>query len=215
MNSIFCFTTSCGHHVTSKPTRGGSEWISRIKGPKATGESGAKTVYSAPNEDAVKERVARFLKVDPSEMRLAIQPGSKNKAAPVATKLGRRAPSNKRTPSYPRPARMAPPTSDKFAGPNIVTIRSSLRDSLRQMRDHHAQARGVPPHFVFDDQVLNSIVAVLPLNETELGSIQGLGEMKVLEYGPRIFQIIRNHRESLYRTGDKGSSKRRRVLVEV
>lgn len=222
MNNIR-FVTSCGHEVTSKSVRGGSQWISRIVGPKATGKSGAKTVYSEPNLQSVKERVAKFLEILPSGVVTRGIGGvyaksalSKRAAARgVPRPMAASAPKKRASTTHTRPFTTTPQTQTQ-EGPNILTIRSNLREALREMRDSHAKSKGVPPHYVFDNQILNAIVAYLPSNHDELSAIRGLGAMKVLEYGPMVFEVIRNHLQSLYGILEGNVvSKRRRVVVHV
>mmetsp|Transcript_21857 Transcript_21857/g.36098 ORF Transcript_21857/g.36098 Transcript_21857/m.36098 type:complete len:334 (-) Transcript_21857:373-1374(-) len=61
------FRTSCGHEVTVKPVEkvGGAQqgkWIVRVKGPKVTGKSGIKTIYTQPNQADVLRKVSQFLR---------------------------------------------------------------------------------------------------------------------------------------------------------
>ena len=204
------FTTLCGHKVTSKPTRHGDQWISKIVGPKA-GKSGSKTVYSDPNEDATKERVAKFLRVSMANL---VASGSESEPPSSPRKVVRQVPSKRSLPASTRPftqkQRSAP-----IPGPSILTVRSSLREALREMRESLAKDKGTAPHNVFDDSTLNAIVAILPLSEVELATIRGFGEMKVLEYGPWIFAIIRRHQEDMFGVDGGSPSKKKRVLFEV
>ena len=63
------YATACGHTVVVKPvaTIGGvyeGKWCCKIRGPRVRGgPKGIKTVYSNPNEQAAKEKIAEFLNV--------------------------------------------------------------------------------------------------------------------------------------------------------
>lgn len=57
------FFTVCGHEATVKKCSTRDQWISRIVGPRVTNKSGVKTVYCDENEQAAKERIAKFLKI--------------------------------------------------------------------------------------------------------------------------------------------------------
>lgn len=62
------FTTTCGHSGTIKPVqkKGGAKegtWISRVSGPKVTGASGVKSMYSAPDMESTKQKIAHFLAI--------------------------------------------------------------------------------------------------------------------------------------------------------
>lgn len=67
------FQTSCGHQVIVKPVTkvGGAKegkWIIRVQGPKVTGTSGVKTIYTEANQADVIRKVAKFLKISPAAL---------------------------------------------------------------------------------------------------------------------------------------------------
>ena len=100
------FQAPNGHSVVVKPVAkiGGpmeGKWSCKIKGPAVTGKSGVKTVYSLPNEEAAKQKIAKFLRVSPNDI--------------VKT-------NNATIPAQVTPARESPKDS-------ILAVRSQLRES--------------------------------------------------------------------------------------
>ena len=61
-----------------------------------------------------------------------------------------------------------------------------LFDFLRQLRTNLAREEGMPPYIIFSDKTLIDMCIKLPLNETEMLNVNGVGEHKYKKYG-RVF----------------------------
>jgi ATP-dependent DNA helicase RecQ len=94
-----------------------------------------------------------------------------------------------------------------------------LFDSLRELRQHLAQQRGVPPYVLFHDGTLRQLAAVRPSSLEKMKLISGVGEAKLRDLGQRFLSVITNQARARrlpmdvpYRTPDreeapKGSSR--------
>ncbi len=68
-----------------------------------------------------------------------------------------------------------------------------LFESLRQRRKELADREGVPPYIVFGDVSLRWMARTYPTTEAELGTISGVGAMKLRTYGAAVLEVIRAH----------------------
>ena len=170
MSPFYTFDCPCGHNGTVKPVVkvGGmmqGKWCCRITGPKVTGESGIKTVYSDPNVDDAKMKIARFLGIQPYLVML-----TEVEEEPFVT-----GPSSPSTPSL------------------IDEYDLHLRSALKKLRLRLAREKDLPAYCIFDDKTLNSIVASKPNNLTELVQVKGIKDIKAEQYGADILDVVRTH----------------------
>ena len=68
---------------------------------------------------------------------------------------------------------------------------------LRQKRKELADEAGVPPYVIFSDKTLVEMAAYYPQSVSSLLTISGVGQVKLRQYGERIFgshssRIVRN-----------------------
>ncbi|MFQ5737803.1 MAG: DNA helicase RecQ [Acidobacteriota bacterium] len=68
-----------------------------------------------------------------------------------------------------------------------------LFEGLRGLRKQIAQERGVPPYVVFGDAALRDMSRRRPVTRGEFLSIHGVGEKKLVDFGPRFIQYIEAH----------------------
>ncbi len=71
-----------------------------------------------------------------------------------------------------------------------------LWEELRECRKYLAEENNVPPYVIFHDATLKEMLEVMPLSESELLRITGVGESKLEKYGADFIDIIRRHAES-------------------
>jgi ATP-dependent DNA helicase RecQ len=65
-----------------------------------------------------------------------------------------------------------------------------LFESLRTWRSAEAQAQGVPAYIVFGDATLRGISVTKPSTLAELGTISGIGEKKLEQYGEALLAVV-------------------------
>lgn len=71
-------------------------------------------------------------------------------------------------------------------------VRDELFEHLRQLRLDIARQKGVPPYIVFNDATLEEMAAERPVTESEMSSISGVGEVKMLDYGRAFLDAIQD-----------------------
>ena len=65
-----------------------------------------------------------------------------------------------------------------------------LFELLRAWRSAEAQAQGVPAYIVFGDATLRGISVTKPSTLAELGTISGVGEKKLEQYGEALLAVV-------------------------
>ncbi|MDI1235180.1 MAG: helix-turn-helix domain-containing protein [bacterium] len=65
--------------------------------------------------------------------------------------------------------------------------------SLKQWRDEMASDKDIDPYMILAQKVLIEIVSKLPVTETELMAIKGLGKKKISQFGSSIITIIKDY----------------------
>lgn len=71
----------------------------------------------------------------------------------------------------------------------------ALFEILRNLRTVIAQRENVPPYVVFSDNTLHDMCRMLPLNQSALSHISGVGEVKLNKYGDRFIEVITRYVE--------------------
>jgi ATP-dependent DNA helicase RecQ len=69
----------------------------------------------------------------------------------------------------------------------------SLFDILRGKRAELAKNQGVPPYIVFNDATLTHMAAMKPESLNEMATISGVGETKLIKYGPLFLELIKEN----------------------
>jgi ATP-dependent DNA helicase RecQ len=77
------------------------------------------------------------------------------------------------------------PSRKRFEGPP-----DPLFDLLREARRKLAADAGVPPYVIFHDSTLREIAARKPRNLKELGTVQGVGAVKLERYGETMLEAL-------------------------
>ncbi|MBJ8015868.1 DNA helicase RecQ [Bacillus cereus group sp. N34] len=67
-----------------------------------------------------------------------------------------------------------------------------LFEVLREVRKEIAQGEGVPPFVIFSDQTLKDMCAKMPQSDSELLTVKGIGEHKLVKYGSRFLQAVQH-----------------------
>ncbi|MGD6887997.1 DNA helicase RecQ [Bacillus mobilis] len=67
-----------------------------------------------------------------------------------------------------------------------------LFEVLREVRKEIAQGEGVPPFVIFSDQTLKDMCAKMPQSDTELLTVKGIGEHKLVKYGSQFLQAVQH-----------------------
>lgn len=76
----------------------------------------------------------------------------------------------------------------------VLTSRGlDLFDSLRQLRTNLAREEGMPPYIIFSDKTLIDMCIKLPLNKSEMLSVNGIGEHKYEKYGQLFLHAINEY----------------------
>jgi len=65
-----------------------------------------------------------------------------------------------------------------------------LFDALREARRKLAADAGVPPYVIFHDSTLREIAARKPKNLNELGTVEGIGAVKLERYGEAMLAVL-------------------------
>ncbi|MDQ3712558.1 MAG: DNA helicase RecQ [Acidobacteriota bacterium] len=71
-----------------------------------------------------------------------------------------------------------------------------LFNDLKQIRTSFARSENVPPYVVFSDATLVEFATYLPLNESEIRKISGVGELKFQKYGADFLREIKRYCET-------------------
>ncbi len=74
-----------------------------------------------------------------------------------------------------------------------VSKNNELFDLLRSLRREIASEEGVPPYIVFGDNTLKEMSVRIPVNESQLSEISGVGEKKILKYGEMFLNVIKEY----------------------
>ncbi|OOR20943.1 DNA helicase RecQ [Bacillus cereus] len=67
-----------------------------------------------------------------------------------------------------------------------------LFEVLREVRKEIAQGEGVPPFVIFSDQTLKDMCAKMPQSDSELLTVKGIGEHKLVKYGSHFLQTVQH-----------------------
>ncbi|WP_088293687.1 DNA helicase RecQ [Bacillus mycoides] len=67
-----------------------------------------------------------------------------------------------------------------------------LFEVLREVRKEIAQGEGVPPFVIFSDQTLKDMCAKMPQSDSELLTVKGIGEHKLVKYGSNFLQAVQH-----------------------
>ena len=74
-----------------------------------------------------------------------------------------------------------------------VSKNNELFDLLRSLRREIASEEGIPPYIVFGDNTLKEMSVRIPVNESQLSEISGVGEKKILKYGELFLNVIKEY----------------------
>jgi ATP-dependent DNA helicase RecQ len=78
--------------------------------------------------------------------------------------------------------------------PDDNSYDKALFEKLRQLRTQEAQRLHVPPYIVFGDKALVQMAADLPVTPDAFLEIYGVGQQKLLQFGPQFMAVIREHK---------------------
>lgn len=68
-----------------------------------------------------------------------------------------------------------------------------LFEALRQWRLERSRSLGIPPYAIFHDATLKAIAELCPRSHATLGTVSGVGQRKLADYGDDVLQIVRDH----------------------
>lgn len=71
--------------------------------------------------------------------------------------------------------------------------RSTLFDSLKELRNKIAKEKGLPSYIVFNDKSLHDMCAIMPRNDSEFLMVYGVGQNKLENYGQDFLKVIKEH----------------------
>lgn len=69
----------------------------------------------------------------------------------------------------------------------------ALFQALRGLRKRLAELEGKPPYIIFNDNTLIQMAEERPLTDRELRQVNGVGDIKLEQYGESFLEIIRQH----------------------
>ena len=67
-----------------------------------------------------------------------------------------------------------------------------LFEVLREVRKEIARGEGVPPFVIFSDQTLKDMCVKMPQSDSELLTVKGIGEHKLVKYGSHFLQAVQH-----------------------
>ncbi|MBZ9751105.1 DNA helicase RecQ [Deinococcus sp. HMF7604] len=67
-----------------------------------------------------------------------------------------------------------------------------LFEALRGWRLARARSLGVPPYVIFTDATLKAITELKPTSHATLGTVSGVGQRKLADYGDEVVQLVRD-----------------------
>ncbi len=68
-----------------------------------------------------------------------------------------------------------------------------LFEALRAWRLDRARSLGVPPYVIFTDATLKGVTDLKPTSHASLGTVSGVGQRKLADFGDEVVQIVRDH----------------------
>ncbi len=83
-----------------------------------------------------------------------------------------------------------PPRPVPAAARGDLDFDAELFDRLRKLRKRLADDSGLPPYAVFPDRTLMEMSALYPVSDLALRGIHGVGEVKLVKYGPEFMTHI-------------------------
>ncbi|GHG18387.1 DNA helicase RecQ [Deinococcus indicus] len=94
----------------------------------------------------------------------------------------------------PRPSKRDRDRARSGAGrAPVAPADQPLFEALRAWRLERARAQGVPPYVVFTDATLKAVCDLKPTSHALLGTVSGVGQRKLADYGDEVVQIVRDH----------------------
>ncbi len=115
------------------------------------------------------------------EMKLGDITGLKNPEAHVLVKI---------TDEDKRPEQIARVKKKSKGMESLTSAGLKLFDKLRELRHKIAREEGMPPYIIFSDKTLIDMAVKVPVSQSEMLSVSGVGENKYNKYGERFLAII-------------------------
>ena len=81
----------------------------------------------------------------------------------------------------------------KAVAAQLPEVAIGLFEALRAWRAAEAKEQGVPAYIVFGDATLRGIAVTKPTTLAELGTISGVGEKKLEQYGDALLAVVAEH----------------------
>jgi ATP-dependent DNA helicase RecQ len=90
----------------------------------------------------------------------------------------------------------APPVQSSASSQTVHGNHPELFELLRQKRRQIAEERAVPPYIIFSDRTLHDMAHKMPRTTHEMLAVNGIGEVKLAQYGERFLDVITTFRTS-------------------
>ncbi|MBZ9711958.1 DNA helicase RecQ [Deinococcus multiflagellatus] len=74
----------------------------------------------------------------------------------------------------------------------VAAADQPLFEALRAWRLSRARSLGVPPYVIFTDATLKAIAEFKPTSHALLGTVSGVGQRKLADYGDEVVQLVRD-----------------------
>ncbi len=74
----------------------------------------------------------------------------------------------------------------------VATEDQPLFEALRAWRLDRARSLGVPPYVIFTDATLKGVTELKPTSHASLGTVSGVGQRKLADFGDEVVQIVRD-----------------------
>ena len=77
----------------------------------------------------------------------------------------------------------------------VIEVKDELYESLRDLRKQISVSQRIAPYMVFGDGTLKSMSTKMPINESQMLSISGVGQIKYEKYGQQFEDAIKYYME--------------------
>lgn len=99
--------------------------------------------------------------------------------------------------------------------PKVQDFEEELFDRLRKLRKSLADEQGVPPYVIFSDKTLREMAAEKPLTQEAMLRINGVGRVKLDNYGDDFISEILDFKSQKYNRAEKEKGATHLVTLEL
>jgi len=74
-----------------------------------------------------------------------------------------------------------------------VLINQDLSEELKSWRSEVSKEKSLPAYTIINNKTIEEISSKFPKTNEDLLKVDGIGPSKLVQYGPRILEIVRGH----------------------